>query len=293
MSATDRWRLLDEREFLTRSLADAEEEHGAGDLATADYEALRRRDEARLAAVEARLAESAPEAAVDGTGAGKGAAGPAPMEAAPDAALTGPKSRAKGSPTPPSRRRVRRNRLLAVVGVAAVVAAIVLLVIDLASPRLPGQPITGSVTLNSAKQVEEQLAQAADLVNEGTARSTDLALAVYREILSEDPHQPQALAETGWIEWQGGRAEHDTTLESAGRSLVEESIAVEHDDYAAHLYLGTIELEGGDPTGAVAQYTTFLAEDPPSSVLATAASLVRQAFTEAGRPVPGALTGSS
>ena len=55
-TGAERWRLDDEREFLVRSLEDAEREHAAGDLSDDDYDALTRRDRARLAGVEESLA---------------------------------------------------------------------------------------------------------------------------------------------------------------------------------------------------------------------------------------------
>ena len=56
----DRWYLTDEREFLQRSLDDAEREHDAGDLSDEDHAVLVARDAARLVEVEAELAALAP-----------------------------------------------------------------------------------------------------------------------------------------------------------------------------------------------------------------------------------------
>ena len=54
-SGDERWYLNDEREFLLRSIDDAERERDAGDLSDADYDVLTARDRARLAEVEAKL----------------------------------------------------------------------------------------------------------------------------------------------------------------------------------------------------------------------------------------------
>jgi hypothetical protein len=48
----ERWYLTDEREFLQRSVADADREREAGDLSTEDHALLVARDNARLAEVE-------------------------------------------------------------------------------------------------------------------------------------------------------------------------------------------------------------------------------------------------
>ena len=52
----ERWYLTDERDFLQRSLDDADREHEAGDLSGDDHAVLVARDAARLAEVEAELA---------------------------------------------------------------------------------------------------------------------------------------------------------------------------------------------------------------------------------------------
>jgi tetratricopeptide (TPR) repeat protein len=275
----DRWRLEDEREFLVRSLADAEREHDAGDLSRADYEALRRRDLGRLAEVEASLAalDRSDELARDA---------PVPVAPARDAPVpVAPAPERNGTATGARR---RRRWWLAVVGGSAIAAGVLVLLVNLASPQLPGQAISGSVDLNPSKQIERELAQAAVLADEGTAGSVRQALAVYRDILSKDPNQPQALAETGWLEWEAGALAGDASLVARGKALVERSLAVRPDDYAAHFFLGTILLKQGDqPAAAAAQYRLFLAEGPPAGEVATAAPFIRQAFATAGLPLPG------
>ena len=49
----ERWYLTDERDFLRRSLDDADREHDAGDLSDEDHALLTARDAARLVEVEA------------------------------------------------------------------------------------------------------------------------------------------------------------------------------------------------------------------------------------------------
>ncbi len=259
-----RWRLEDEREFLERSLRDLRAERAAGDIDQRDFEVLVARDTERLGAVRAELEQ---------------------LEAAERANVAPPED---PSVAPPPRRR--RRRWLGVVALVALSAGTTLLVVHLAAPRLPGQPETGGVTLSTPKRIEMQLAEASILVNEGTRQSLAQGLTLYRAVLGEDPRQPQALAETGWLEWQAGEAQSNTALEDAGRTLVQRSIAVEHDDFAAHLFMGTIDLEQGhDPAAAVAQYELFLAERPPKAEVSSAAPLIRQAFAQTGRPAPPAV----
>jgi hypothetical protein len=264
-----RWRLEDQRDFLVRSLADLRSEFAAGDLEARDYEALLARDEGRLSAVEDELRGLDAE------------------ESETDAAAAGP-----GHPDPDEAKRATRRRrpLLAVIATVALTAGATLLVIHLASPRLPGQPETGSAPQNLAKEVLTQLAEASILVEEGTSTSLDQALTVYRTVLVEDPTQPQALAETGWLEWEAGFSGGNTKLQRSGTALVARSIKVEPSDYAAHLFMGTIDLKGDhDAAAAVAQYKAFLSDHPPKAQITTAAPLIRQAFSEAGRPVPASV----
>jgi len=132
--------------------------------------------------------------------------------------------------------------------------------------------------------VTQQVAQAATLVGEGHVAT---ALALYREVLSESPHQPEALAEAGWLEWETGVRTGSAALESTGRALVVRATVVDPTFYAGHLYLGTIDLLGDhDATEAVAQYRMLLSDHPPPASLASAAADIRQAFADDGAPVP-------
>jgi tetratricopeptide (TPR) repeat protein len=255
-----RWHLEDQREFLVRSLRDLRAEREAGDIGVEDFAVLVARDEKQLDAVDAELAELDEAAGV----------------AAPAAA-------ARESP---ARARRRRRAWLGVLAVVALTAGTTVLVVRLAAPRLPGQPDTGS----TPESIPTQLAEAAVLVNEGTKTSLTEALALYRQVLKEDPNQPQALDETGYLEWEAGFSGHDGSLEAKGRTLLERSLKVEPDDYAAHLFLGTIDLEQRhDPAAAVGQYRKFLAEHPPKARVDAAASLIRRAFSELGQPAPAAV----
>jgi hypothetical protein len=285
-----RWRLEDERDFLRRSLADLAAERDAGDIDRADYDGLLARDRRRLAAVESELAQleaaSAREAAAavgGATASGEGESTENREKTQQPEKTDEPSKSARGKTTP----KRRRPRWLAIVAAVALSAGATLLVVDLASPRLPGQPETGTVAQSAAERIVTQLNQATVLVNEGTSSSLSQALTLYEAILVEDPRQPQALAEFGYLEWEAGLARSDTALEKQGRASVERSLSVESDDSAAHLFLGTIDLEGAhEPTAAVTQYRLFLAEHPPAAEVAKAAPLLRQAFAEASESLP-------
>jgi hypothetical protein len=268
-----RWHLEDRRDFLLRSLEDLRAERAAGDIGEEDYSALAGRDEGHLAAVLEELAE------LDRADDEKAQEEPAQREQAQDEERPDEKARPADAPA----RRRRRPLWRAAVALVALSAGATLLVVHLTTPRLPGQPATGS----TPGSVTAELDEAATLVNQGTSTSLGQALALYRDVLRVDPSQPQALAETGYLEWEAGFSAGDVAQERQGRSLIERSLAVEPNDYATHLFLGTIDLEQDhDASAAVGQYRSFLAEHPPKGQVTAAAQLITQAFTEAGQPLP-------
>ncbi|HXA32435.1 MAG TPA: cytochrome c-type biogenesis protein [Acidimicrobiales bacterium] len=293
--------LADRRQFLERSLADAEAEHDAGDLSDEDYRALLRRDRSRLEAIEARQAQMvdleradpalevlAPAAvsatvmagsstAVVGTAGAGSSAEDAPADPSPvpsPASATGP-------------RRSRRQRFLLGGSVVTLSAAIVLVVVLVAVPRLPGQTVTGNVTLSQQQKTAQTLAEAA--VDEDAGNFSQ-ASQLYNQILSQNPNQAQATAQLGWLDYQVGTTGNSTTLKDQGRKLVERAVKLDPQDFAGHLYLGTILLlQDNDATGAVAQYQAFLGARnpvPDPSVIKQAAPYIRRAYTQAGVVLP-------
>jgi cytochrome c-type biogenesis protein CcmH/NrfG len=98
------------------------------------------------------------------------------------------------------------------------------------------------------------------------------------------------LAQLGWLEFESGRQGGSATLISDGRAKLNRAVSLDPGDYAVRLYLGTVALQqDGDPTGALAQYRLFLADDPPAALVQQAAGEIRQAFALAGLPVPAAV----
>jgi lipoprotein NlpI len=164
------------------------------------------------------------------------------------------------------------------------VAALVLAVPLFTSFRLPGETATGSVALSPSQELARSLDQAATVENEG---QLGLAAQLYQSILVAHPDNEVALAQLGWLEYQVGRQGSSASLVSDARAKLDRAAAIAPDDYAVHLYLGTLELEqDGNAAGAVDQFHLFLADDPPTSVLDQAAATLRTAFTRAGQPVP-------
>ncbi len=258
-----RWFLTDQREFLQRSLRDADAELAAGDLSPEDHALLTKRDRKRLDDVTAELSSMGVEA--DDV---SHEVGDEPEEG-------------------PTRADWRRIGIIA--SCFLIVAGVVILADNAINPRLPGQASSGSISLPKAQLIEQQLSQAASLSNSGQALS---AYKLYNKVLAEDPNDPNALAGSGWLEWNYGTAGHDPTLESAGLKDEEKATKVAPTLFAGHFFLGLILFEQYDNfKGAVAQFNDFLAEDPPAAEVKSVASLIRGAYTQAGVPVPAALAG--
>jgi len=267
----ERWHLLDERDFLRRSLDDADREHEAGDLSDEDFAILAARDSARLAEVEAELADLGPEP------------GAAPDERAGGAAEAG---EAVGrAPVP----LWRKAGIIAACGL--IVFGAVLLVVHFVQARQPGQASSGTVTVSEAQQIEEQLQQALALNNKG---DTQGALELYDTVLSEDPSNPAALAYAGWLQWNVGTSAHVASLVRIGRAEIQTAVKDSPSYYEARLFDGLVILnQDHDAAAAVTQFNAFLADDPPAAELPQVAPLVAGAYEGAGQPVPSAFSGAA
>ncbi len=261
----DRWYLTDERDFLRRSLQDAEREHEAGDLSDEDHAVLVERDAARLTEVEAELA----------------VLGPVPVS--PEAAE--PAGGAERRPLPLWRR-------IGIVAACLLIAAGgVILVVHFVQARQPGQSSSGSVSVSQAQQIEQQLGQAAALNNKGNVKG---ALELYNKVLSEDPANPAALAYAGYLQWDLGSTAHVATLVRIGRAEIETAVKDAPTFYQAHLFDGLVlQNQDHDHAAAVTQFNDFLADGPPAAELSQVAPLVAGAYRSAGEPLPAAFSGAA
>jgi tetratricopeptide (TPR) repeat protein len=262
-AAQQRWYLDDQREFLLRSIDDAERELAAGDLAQADFDVLVQRDRQRLAEVEAELAELGPEAPDD----------PEPALLTATAADL------------PARRRFGPWRRVGIVAASLlIVVGAVILVNHAVNPSLPGQPSSGSVTESKVKLIAGELTEAALLNNNNEGVQ---ALQLYQKVLTQDPGDPIALASSGWLEWNYGTAGGSLSSEAAGRKSEKEAIAKAPSYWAGHLFLGLIILnEDRNVSGAIKQFTKFLSESPPDAELVSVAPLLASGYDEAKLPYP-------
>jgi hypothetical protein len=265
----ERWSLNDQRDFLLRSIDDAERELRAGDLSQDDYDVLLRRDQNRLTEVEAELVALGPVVSDE--------PGAAPFERDTEAHIA----------ASPRRRFSTRRRIGVVVACLLIITGLVILVDHAVSPSLPGQPVSGSITESKVELIEQQL-QEAEVFNNNNEGVE--ALQLYDKVLSEDPVDPNALAASGWLEWNYGTKAKSATLMQVGRQAEKKAIRLAPSYYAGHLFLGLILLnQDKNPTGAIAEFTKFLKDDPPQAQLVSVATIVASGYSEAKEPLPPAL----
>ena len=260
----ERWLLIDQRQFLLRSIDDAERERLAGDLSPDDYDVFLRRDQARLAEVEAALA----------------ALGPSPH----DETTTMLSEEAEVT----TRRRLGTGRTVGIIVACLLIfTGLVILVNHAVNPSLPGQAVSGSITESKVELIEQELADAATLNNNGDGVQ---ALQLYDRVLSQDPTDPNALAASGWLEWNYGEAGKSSKSMQAGRRAEENAIKLAPTYFAGHLFLGLILLnQDHNVAGAIGEFTKLLADHPPNAELVSVASLVASAYAQAREPLPPAL----
>ena len=273
----ERWYLTDEREFLQRSLSDADREREAGDLSSEDHALLVARDTARLADVEDELAAL-------------NVASTASTASSPSAAT---ERAGRSQPAQSERAPMPLWRKLGIVGSCLLIAVgAVILVVHSVQARQPGQASSGSVTLSQAQLIEEQLGQATTLDQRG---STKAALELYNKVLSEDPSNPAALAYAGFLQWNVGTTAQVASLVRIGRAEIETAIKNAPTYFQAHLFYGLVLAnQDHNDAAAVAQFNDFLADGPPAAELAQAAPLVSGAYQAAGVALPSQFsTGST
>jgi hypothetical protein len=269
----ERWYLTDEREFLRRSLADADREREAGDLSSEDHALLVARDRSRLAEVEGELA------ALDA--------------AASTTSATAALPRSEGvQPVQSERRPMALWRKLGIVVACLLIATgAVILVVHSVQARQPGQASSGSVSLSQAQLIEQQLNQATTLDQQG---STKAALELYDKVLTEDPSNPAALAYAGFLQWNVGTTAHVASLVRIGRAEIETAVKDAPTYFQAHLFYGLVLAnQDHNDTAAVAQFADFLADGPPAAELSQAAPLVSAVYEAAGVALPSQFSTAS
>jgi tetratricopeptide (TPR) repeat protein len=221
--------LEEDRDFQLRSLRDLEDEHAAGDLDDADYIALKDEYTAKAAAVLRQLEAS--------------------------------ESGFRTIDTPPARsavRKRRRGRVVAAVAALAVVSGGAgYAVAQSSGERRAGDEATGDLPEGSV----DRIAKANELVAQ---RKVLEAVKVYDDLLEDDPGNPVALAQRGWL-----ISQVDPSLVDSGLASIDRAIAADPAYPDAHFFRGMILLLAKDePAMAVEAFERAVAANPPAEVKA-------------------------
>ena len=292
--------LKEERDFLIRSLKDLDAEHEAGDIDEVDYQSLKDDYTVRTASVlRAIEARSAPPRRKSRPAASTTAA------SATAASATASAPAAQGPGRTPAERSRGRWRLAAVAALVLAVGSLAGWAVTASSgSRLPGQTATGNQQTTGTGQgssqgsgsqgsgsqgggVDPRIAQASQLVNKGDVEG---ALKLYDAVLKDDPRQPIALGNEGWLIAQAGMAANPVRqdLIDAGLSRIVAAEQIDSTYAAAHFFRGYVLFRGkNDPRDAVTELRLYLsAVDPSSPEVPQVEQLLQEATKAAGPDVP-------
>ena len=184
--------------------------------------------------------------------------------------------------------RGRRRRTVLVVGSLAIVAAVaVTIVVTQTGATAPGPDRHG---IGEPEPRRADCAGPWPRPRRSSRRATRSgALQLYLQVLTQDPKQPEALAESGWLEFEAGVSAGNAAVLSRAQAQEEAAQRADPSAYAPHLYLGSMLLAEGNATGAIGQYRQFLADGPPPDEVQAARTFIIEAFRKAGQPVPAEL----
>ena len=238
--------LEDERDFLLQSLRDLEEEHAAGELDDADYQALKDEYTAKAAAILRQLESPSSSPSLPAT------------DAVP---ATRPRPKAGRG----------KGRIVAgVLVLAAVSGGAGYAVAQSSGERLAGDEATGDLPEGSV----DRITKANALVAEGEILE---AVKVYDDLLEDDPENPVALAQRGWL-----LSRVDPSLVDRGLASIDRSIASDPRYPDAHFFRAMILWKAkGEPARAVESFQRALDANPPAEVRDAIAAQQQQARAEA------------
>ena len=254
LDAETRAGLEEERRFLLDSLRDLEREHDAGDLDEGDYATLRDDYTARAASVLRALA-----------GGDEPPGGRRRHEAAAVAAQAGAGSF--------WRRRRGRILTVAVIGAVAILSGV-------SVATFAGQRVdTPTAAEPPSSETARHLINAQRLETEGKAVE---ALKEYDEAIKADGSNVVALTYRGWLLARAG-------LTDPALASLDQALAVNPAYPDAHFFRGMVLYQGrNDPAGAVAEFETYLASNPPPEAADAVRGVLERARGDAAGAPPAA-----
>lgn len=185
----------------------------------------------------------------------------------------------------PARRR-RRRRALVGGAVSCFVVAALVLVTGALGVGLPGDPLTGSLTLTTSQRVQRLLAQGEEALLESHSAQ---ALDAFEQVLALDPRQVEALSEAGWLEYAAGVRAKNRTLVSRGQAHEDTAVKQAPGQFGPRFYLAAMLAQEGQVQPAVTQFEAGLGDKPPATTVAVFASTIDEVFGQAHVPVPSSV----
>jgi len=182
----------------------------------------------------------------------------------------------------------RRWRNVAVVGGVAVFASVAVWAVTASTaPRQAGQTITGNAQITDTtvpNGVDPRLVDAQNDVTKGDPLD---ALKEYSAVLKDDPTQPVALANQGWLEAQIGLEGNKPGLVTSGLASIAQAEKADPSYAEPWFFQGDVQLHENQAPAAVTDFRTFLGlADPGDPNIAQAQALLDQAIKAAGPSVP-------
>ncbi|MEA3075643.1 MAG: hypothetical protein QOF60_551 [Actinomycetota bacterium] len=181
------------------------------------------------------------------------------------AALLGAEADARASAPAPKRRRA-----LAVLVVIVVAGLAGWAVASTAGERTASDQATGGLPEGST----DRITRAQALVSQGQILE---AVKVYDDLLRDDPENPVALAQRGWL-----ISKVDPSLVDSGLANVEKAIAVDPGYAEARFFRAMILLQAKhQPAAAAEEFDRVLAANPPPGIAQVAQQYRQQALEQA------------
>lgn len=251
--------LGEELSYLRRSLEDLERERQAGDISEGEYARL-------FSSYSERLGVLAPELER--------------AEPAEPAAKRPRRPRRAGRRLYPTS---RRGRL--VTGWSAF-SCFLLAALFLSLSVAGVGPFSAPASLSTSERVQIMLAEASVL---GSSGKVGLALSTYDKVLALRPHQPEALADGGWLSRLAGLSGHDPALIRQGDAEIEAAARLEPGSATARAYDGVmLYADRKEARAAVSQFNALLLDRPSRALLWSVHVDAAASYKAAGQPVPPA-----
>lgn len=229
--------LRDEIALREASMADAAKELAAGELTSAQFDAIAQRERSALESAKRELSER--------------------PELAPVVA----------------RRRVRRTRWLVVALVCFAVVLVYALVV-FTSPRQVGNSGDGAISLTKSQLIARLLVQGEAEVANGQVVT---ALNAYQKVLTLDPRNVTALTESGWLDFTAGSAAKKASVVELGIKELEKAIAAAPRNAAPRLYFAIVaDSTPGNQKVASTEFKEFLRLRPSAGQMAIAEPFLKK-----------------